>query len=83
MVVDRAELGRHHLLAGGPRLQAEVDVIAVQLPERLVEAEGAHRPRREHQQEAVDHVDLAGAGERRPLAGAHAKPGRSPPPSSW
>ena len=60
VVVDRAEVGRHDLLAGGPRLHADVEVVAVELAQRLVEAQLAHRPRREHHDEAVDRVDLSG-----------------------
>ena len=67
VVVDDAEVGRHHLAAGGAHLQAEVEVVAVQPAERLVEADVAHRPRRQRQHEAVDRVDLAGVRERRQL----------------
>ena len=44
-----------------PHLQAEVEVVAVELPERLVEADVADRPGRQAEHEAVDGVDLAGA----------------------
>ena len=46
-------------------LQAEVEVVAVQLPERLVEADVAHDPGGEAEDEAVDGVDLAGLRVRR------------------
>ena len=55
------------LLAGLAHLQAEVEVVAVQLAERLVEADVADRPRREREDEAVDGVHLARARVRRPL----------------
>ena len=58
MVVDRLEVGSHDLAAGGAHLQAVVEVVAVELAERLVEADVAHHPRREDEHEAVDGVDL-------------------------
>jgi hypothetical protein len=65
VVVDRAEVRRHHLVSGLADLEAEVEVIAVQLPERLVEADVPDYPRRQRDEEAVDGVDLAGARVRR------------------
>src|SRR5688500_17274979 len=49
-VVEEVELVNDHAHAGSPRLEAEVDVIAVKATERrLVEAEVAYRPRRQRQ----------------------------------
>ena len=57
-------------------VQAEVEVVAVQRAERLVEAQVAHDPRRQAQDEAVDGVDLAGAGVGRLLLAAQANAGQ-------
>src|SRR6266511_2089716 len=67
-MVDGPEVRGHHLLADGPCLTADVEVIAVQAAERLVEAELPGRPGGEDHDEAVDGIDLAGLGEGRLLA---------------
>ena len=64
VVVNCPEVMGHHLAAGGADLEAVVDVVSMQASERLVETDVVNRPRREHQQEAVDYVDLARAGVR-------------------
>ena len=61
------EVGGDDLLARRPRLTAEVEVVAVDLAEGLVESQVLDRPRRDGHHEAIDRVDLAGVRERRGL----------------
>ena len=61
-------------LPGGPGLQADVEVVAVELTESLVEAQLANRPGRHGDHEPVDGVHLAGLAVRRDVV---AVPGRS------
>ena len=67
-VVDRLEVGGHDLAARLAHLEAEVEVVAVEGAEVLVEAQVAHDPRREDEHEAVERLDLAGARVRRRVA---------------
>src|SRR4051794_31870720 len=57
-MVDDAQVRRDDLPAGLADLQAEVEVVAVELPERLVEADVLDGPRRQREDEAVDGLDL-------------------------
>ena len=69
VVVDRLEVGREDLLARLPGLTADVEVVPVQLAERLVELQVAYRPGREGEDEAVERVDLSGVADRHRLGG--------------
>jgi hypothetical protein len=57
-VVHERQVGDDDALAGGPRAEADVDVVGMEAAERLgVEAQVAHRPGRQHEQQAIDRVD--------------------------
>ena len=70
-----------HLLPGGPDLLADIEVVAVELAEGLVEADVLDDPPGDGHHEAIDHVDLA-----RPRLGSLldvvVEPRISPPPYS-
>ena len=57
-MVYRAEIGSHDLAARFADLQAEVEVVAVELSQPLVEANVPHHPRRQREHEAVERLDL-------------------------
>jgi hypothetical protein len=67
--MDRAEVRGDDLLSRGARLEAEVEVVAVQTAEGLVEAQLSDRPRRHHDHEPVDRLDLAELGVRGNVVG--------------
>ena len=58
-VVGHAQVRGDHLAARLADLEAVVEVVPVAHDERLVEADGPHGPRGQHQEQAVDRVDLA------------------------
>ena len=67
VMMDGSEVRRRDLPAGLAHLKAEVQVVAVQLAQRLVEADVAHHPGRHRQQEPVQRVHLTDSRVRRSL----------------
>jgi hypothetical protein len=65
VVVDHPEVSHHDLLALLSSLQADVEVVAMELAEGFIEAKVLHGPRAEAENEPVDRVDLSGPGIRR------------------